>query len=67
MPFPTNPKVGDTFVSDDTLWTYNGRDWDRTIVGTGNSTSYAQNIITTSLLNRISTLEALLEKVLIIE
>ena len=67
MSFPTNPFVGDTFTSDDTVWTFNGSDWDRTIIGVNNSTRYADNQITTTLLNRISTLEALLDKVLIIE
>ncbi len=67
MTFPANPNVGDTFASDDTVWRFNGGSWDRTIIGSSNSTSYANNTITATLLNRISTLEALLDKVLIIE
>jgi hypothetical protein len=67
MPFPTNPDVGDTYLFDDTVWTFNGSDWDRTIIGANNNTRYADNQITIALLNRISTLEALLDKVLIIE
>ena len=67
MTFPTNPVVGDTFTSDDTVWRFNGIRWDRSIIGSSNTTSYASNTITTTLLNRISTLEALLDKVLIIE
>ena len=67
MTFPTNPNVGDTFTSDDTVWRFNGIRWDRSIIGSSNTTDYASNTITTTLLNRISTLEALLDKVLIIE
>ena len=67
MTFPTNPVVGDTFTSDDTVWKFNGSKWDRSVIGSSNTTSYASNTITTTLLNRISTLEALLDKVLIIE
>jgi len=67
MTFPTNPIVGDTFTSDDTVWRFNGRKWDRTVIGSNNATRYADHNVTTSLLNRISTLEALLDKVLIIE
>jgi hypothetical protein len=67
MTFPTNPVVGDTFYSDDTVWKFNGSKWDRSVIGSSNTTSYATNPITTALLNRISTLEALLDKVLIIE
>lgn len=67
MTFPTNPVVGDTFTSDDTVWTFNGSNWDRTTIGSGNATSYSSPLITTTLLTRISTLEALLDKVLIIE
>ena len=67
MTFPTNPVVGDTFSSDDTVWRFNGSKWDRTIIGSGNATRYSSNQNTSSLLNRISTLEALLDKVLILE
>ena len=41
MAFPTDPTRGDTFFIEDTLWTYNGRSWDRTIVGSNNDTSYS--------------------------
>jgi hypothetical protein len=67
MTFPTNPVVGDTFTLDDTVWRFNGSKWDRTVIGSSNATRYADNTLTESLLNRISTLEALLDKVLIIE
>ncbi len=40
MAFPTNPTKGDTYISDDTTWTFNGVDWRRTIIGFNNSTSY---------------------------
>jgi hypothetical protein len=67
MTFPTSPNVGDTFTSDDTVWKFNGIEWDRTIIGSTNSTRYSDHSITNSLLTRISTLEALLDKVLILE
>ena len=67
MSFPTNPNVGDTFTFEDTVWTFNGITWDRTIVGSSNSTRYVSNPTTTSLLDRIATLETLLENVLILE
>ena len=43
MAFPSNPSKGDTYVTDDTTWTYNGLSWDRTIIGSNNSTSYASS------------------------
>ena len=67
MSFPTDPNVGDTFTFEDTVWTFNGITWDRTTVGSSNSTRYASNTLTSSLLNRIATLETLLENVLILE
>ena len=67
MTFPTNPNVGDTFTLDDTVWRFNGSKWDRIVIGSSNATRYADNTLTISLLNRISTLEALLDNVLIIE
>ena len=66
MVFPTNPNVGDTFSSDDTIWMFNGSNWDRIVIGSANVTRYSNNQMTT-LLNRISTLEALLNQVLILE
>lgn len=41
MAFPSNPSQGDTYVTDDTTWTYNGLSWDRTIIGSNNSTDYS--------------------------
>ena len=68
MSFPTNPNVGDTFTFEDTVYTFNGNTWDRTIVGPNNSTRYANAFVTTALLTRIAHLEALLEnQFLIIE
>ena len=43
MAFPSNPSKGDTFLFDDTTWTYNGVSWSRTTVGSNNSTSYASS------------------------
>lgn len=67
MSFPTHPNVGDTFTFEDTVWTFNGITWDRTIVGSSNSTRYVSNPTTTALLDRIATLETLLQNVLILE
>ena len=55
MTFPVNPNKGDTYNFDDTVWVFNGRDWDRKTVGSNNSTSYANN----SLDDRVASLEAL--------
>ena len=59
MSFPINPATGDTFTLDDTVWTFNGRNWDRTVVGPRNETNYAPNyaLLTTALLSRIEHLE----------
>jgi len=70
MTFPTNPNVGDTFTFEDTIYTFNGRKWDRTVIGSANSTSYSggHTLVTMSLLQRIAHLEALIEnQFLIIE
>ena len=68
MSFPTNPNVGDTFLFEDTTYTYNGTRWERTSIGANNQTRYANAFITTALLTRIAHLEALLEnQFLIIE
>lgn len=40
--FPTNPGVGDTTVVEDTVWRFNGTDWDRMKIGLGNRTRYAR-------------------------
>ena len=63
MTFPTNPNVGDTFNFEDTVFTFNGRKWDRTIIGPANATDYANRgvFVTTALIHRIAHLEALLE------
>ena len=66
MSFPENPNVGDTHTFEDTVYTYNGRRWDRTSVGANNSTSYASNMITAALLHRIAHLEALVNNGLLI-
>ena len=70
MTFPTNANVGDTFTFEDTIYTFNGRKWDRTVIGSANLTSYSggHTLVTVGLLNRIAHLEALLEnQFLIIE
>ena len=59
MSFPSNPSAGDTFTREDTVWTFNGRNWDRTKIGAHNDTRYAHNLVTTALLTRIAHLEAL--------
>ena len=64
MTFPTNPNVGDTFTFEDTVFTFNGRKWDRTIIGSNNSTDYSNRssiFVTNALIHRIAHLEALLE------
>ena len=66
MSFPVNPNRGDTHTFEDTVYTYNGRSWDRTSVGANNSTSYANNMITAALLHRIAHLEALIEKAFLV-
>ena len=66
MSFPENPNVGDTHNLEDTVYTYNGRSWDRTIVGASNRSSYAHAVITTALLTRIAHLEALIEQAFLI-
>jgi hypothetical protein len=60
MSFPTHPVPGDTHVSDDTTYTFNGRSWDRTIIGSANDTRYSNAVLTTTLLTRITRLEALI-------
>lgn len=43
MTFPTNAVRGDTYTAENTLFTYNGRSWDRTTVGRNNNTNYARH------------------------
>ena len=66
MSFPANPNVGDTYTSDDTVWTFNGRRWDRTIIGANNSTGYSHSLVTTALLARIANLETIINQGLLI-
>lgn len=62
MPFPESPQVGDTYTQEDTVFTFNGSTWDRTIIGANNNTRYAHGLVTVALLNRIAHLETILEK-----
>ena len=41
MAFPTDPQRGDTHTEEDTVYTFNGISWDRTIIGSNNDTSYS--------------------------
>ena len=66
MLFPENPVRGDTHTHDDTVFVYNGVDWDRSIIGSRNSTNYS-GVGVPGLLERIATLEALSEQFLILE
>ena len=40
MAFPSNPSIGDTYVTENTTWTYNGWQWSRTTINPGNNTLY---------------------------
>ena len=66
MSFPAHPNVGDTYTSDDTVWTFNGQRWDRTIIGSNNSTKYSNALVTTALLTRIAHLETIVNQSLLI-
>ena len=66
MSFPAHPNVGDTYTSDDTVWTFNGQRWDRTIIGPANKTRYANALVTTALLTRIAHLETIVNQSLLI-
>ena len=66
MSFPAHPNVGDTYTSEDTVWTFNGQRWDRTIVGPANNTRYSHNLVTTALLTRIAHLETIVNQSLLI-
>ena len=66
MLFPENPVRGDTHTHDDTVFVYNGVNWDRSVIGSRNSTDYSGAGVP-RLLERIATLETLLKNVLILE
>lgn len=66
MSFPAHPSPGDIYTTENTVFTFNGSTWDRTVVGASNRTAYAHNIVTTALLSRISHLEALITQGLLI-
>lgn len=66
MSFPAHPNVGDTYTSDDTVWTFNGQRWDRTIIGSNNVTRYSHALVTAALLSRIAHLETIVNKSLLI-
>ena len=66
MSFPANPNVGDTFNSDDTVWTFNGQRWDRTIIGPDNNTRYSHAVVTAALITRIAHLETIINQSLLI-
>lgn len=55
MTFPVSPNRGDTHTTDDTVFVYNGVDWDRSVIGSNNSSDYSSN----SLFDRIAALEGL--------
>ena len=62
MPFPESPQVGDTYTQENTVFTFNGSTWDRTIIGANNDTRYAHGLVTVALLNRIAHLETYIEQ-----
>ena len=66
MSFPTHPVPGDTYNFEDTTYTFNGKSWDRSIIGPANRSSYAEHAVTVALLTRIAHLEALIEQGLLI-
>ena len=66
MSFPVNPAKGDTYTSDDTLYLFNGTNWDRAIIGSNNSTNYA-GAGDSGLLSRLAALEALSNDYLILD
>ena len=66
MSFPTQPVPGDTYNFEDTTYTFNGRSWDRTIIGPANNTQYSHAVLTTALITRIAHLEALIENGILI-
>ena len=43
--FPENPQVNDTTVIEDTLWKFNGTEWDRVTIGIANRTKYRTNVV----------------------
>ena len=46
--FPQFPRVNDTYVYEETLWKFNGTDWDRVTIGLGNRTQYAKTELSVS-------------------
>ena len=40
--FPQFPRVNDTYVYENTLWKFNGEEWDRVRIGIQNKTQYAK-------------------------
>ena len=66
MSFPTHPVPGDKHIFEDTTYTFNGRSWDRTIIGPDNRSAYTNNAVMVALLTRIAHLEALIEQGLLI-
>ena len=66
MSFPKQPVPGDTYNFEDTTYTFNGRSWDRTIIGPANNTQYSHAVLTTALITRIAHLEALIENGILI-
>jgi len=55
MTFPVSPYKGDTHTHDDTIYVFNGVDWDRSVIGSNNSTDYGSN----ALFDRLEVLESL--------
>ena len=66
MPFPQSPGVGDEYTTEDTVWRYNGANWDRIRIGYQNKTDYANTNLIYHLAVRINELEALLDKHLLV-
>lgn len=48
MAFPTSPARGDTYVQDNTTYTFNGVAWDRTLVGADNGVTYTSRATLTA-------------------
>jgi len=62
MNFPANANAGDTYMFEDTVYTFNGRSWDRTIIGPANKSSYTNAVVTSALISRIAHLESLINQ-----
>ena len=61
MIFPEHPNLGDEYEFEDTVYKFNGKSWDRSVIGSQNRTGYAHALLTANLLARIAHLEALIE------